>query len=40
MQRAGALTAGDIQRAAQRYFDTENYVQVVLNPEAAVVAVK
>jgi zinc protease len=28
-----ALTAADIQRAAQRYFDTANYVQVVLNPQ-------
>ena len=32
MQRAGALTADDIKQAAQRYFNTENYVQVVLNP--------
>jgi len=33
MQRAGALTTRDVQRAAQRYFDIGNYVQVVLNPE-------
>jgi zinc protease len=33
MQRAGALTTADVQKAAQRYFDTGNYVQVVLNPE-------
>jgi zinc protease len=32
MQRAGALTADDVKLAAQRYFNTENYVQVVLNP--------
>jgi zinc protease len=28
-----ALTVADVQKAAQRYFDTSNYVQVVLNPE-------
>lgn len=28
-----ALTAQDVQAAARRYFDTKNYVQVVLNPE-------
>jgi len=28
-----ALTADDIKAAARRYFDTRNYVQVVLNPE-------
>jgi len=28
-----ALTADDIRRAARRYFDERNYVQVVLNPE-------
>jgi zinc protease len=33
MQCAGALTTADVQRAAQRYFDTGNVVQVVLNPE-------
>jgi zinc protease len=32
MQRVGALSTDDIKRAAQRYFDTENVVQVVLNP--------
>jgi zinc protease len=35
MQRAAALSAEDVKRAAQRYFNTENYVQVVLNPEAS-----
>jgi zinc protease len=30
-----ALTAADVQKTAQRYFDTNNYVQVVLNPETA-----
>jgi zinc protease len=35
MQRAAALTPDDVRLAAQRYFDTENYVQVVLNPEDA-----
>jgi zinc protease len=29
-----ALTAADVQKAAQRYFDMNNYVQVVLKPEA------
>jgi predicted Zn-dependent peptidase len=33
MQRAAALTTEDMKLAAQRYFNTENYVQVVLNPE-------
>lgn len=28
-----ALSAHDIQAAARRYFDTDNYVQVVMNPE-------
>ena len=28
-----ALTADDVKAAARRYFDTKNYVQVVLNPE-------
>jgi zinc protease len=27
-----------VQAAARRYFDTKNYVQVVLNPEAAAKA--
>jgi zinc protease len=40
MQRAGALTTRDVQRAAQRYFDTANYVQVVLNPETPPAARK
>jgi zinc protease len=30
-----ALTPADLQAAAKRYFDTDNYVQVVLKPEAA-----
>jgi zinc protease len=29
-----ALSAADVQKAAQRYFDMNNYVQVVLKPEA------
>jgi zinc protease len=33
-RRVAALTAADVQAAARRYFDFENYVQVVLNPEA------
>jgi zinc protease len=33
MQRAAAVSAEDVKRAAQRYFNTDNYVQVVLNPE-------
>jgi zinc protease len=28
------LTAEDVARAARRYVDTNNYVQVVLNPDA------
>jgi zinc protease len=34
-----ALTAADVQKAAQRYFDMNNYVQVVLNPETAAAKV-
>jgi zinc protease len=37
-QQVAALTAQDVQAAARRYFDTKNYVQVVLNPEAAAKA--
>ena len=33
-----ALTADDIKAAARRYFDTKNYVQVVLNPETQAAA--
>jgi len=33
-----ALTANDIKMAARRYFDTRNYVQVVLNPETQAAA--
>lgn len=33
-QRAAALTAADVQAAAKRYFDFDNYVQMVLYPEA------
>ena len=33
-----ALTPADLQAAARRYFDTDNYVQMVLKPEAAKVA--
>lgn len=33
-----ALTIADVQRAAQRYFDKNNYVEVVLNPGASVAA--
>jgi zinc protease len=32
-EKVDALTLADVQKAAQRYFDTSNYVQVVLNPE-------
>jgi len=31
--RADAVTAEEIRQAARRYFNTENYVQMVLNPE-------
>ncbi len=31
--RADAVTAEDVRQAARRYFDTGNYVQMVLNPE-------
>jgi zinc protease len=34
-QRVGELTPADVKAAAQRYFDTNNYVQVVLYPEKA-----
>ena len=37
-RQVGALTAQDVQAAARRYFDTKNYVQVVLNPETQGVA--
>jgi zinc protease len=33
LQRVAKLTPDEVKRAAQRYFDTGNYVQVVLNPE-------
>ena len=33
-QEVQKLTVDDVKRAAQRYLNTENYVQVVLNPEA------
>ncbi|MDL2354861.1 MAG: insulinase family protein [Pseudomonadota bacterium] len=32
-QRVAALTAAEVQEAARRYFDLNNYVQVVLYPE-------
>jgi zinc protease len=32
-QRINAMTAEDIKQAANKYFDMNNYVQVVLNPE-------
>jgi zinc protease len=32
-ERVNALTAGEVQEAARRYLNTENYVQVVLYPE-------
>jgi zinc protease len=32
------LTVDDVRRAAQRYLNTDNYVQVVLNPEARAAA--
>nr|WP_315258238.1 insulinase family protein [uncultured Duganella sp.] len=31
--RVNALTVADLQEAARRYFDTDNYLQVVLYPE-------
>jgi zinc protease len=34
-QRLAELTPADVKAAAQRYFDTSNYVQVVLYPEKA-----
>jgi zinc protease len=37
-QQVQALTAQDVQAAAKRYFDTSNYVQVVLNPESQAAA--
>lgn len=33
-KRLAALTPQDLQQAAQRYFDLQNYVQVVLKPQA------
>jgi len=33
-----ALTVQDVQAAARQYFDTKNYVQVVLNPETQATA--
>ncbi|WBS01283.1 insulinase family protein [Pseudoduganella sp. SL102] len=33
-ERVAAVTPADVQGAAQRYFDFDNYVQVVLYPEA------
>jgi zinc protease len=38
MDEAEALTPADIRRAAQLYFNTENYVQVVLNPRQPALA--
>jgi zinc protease len=35
-QEIGKLTLDDVKAAAARYFNTGNYVQVVLNPEKAV----
>ena len=32
-QRLAAVTPADVAQAAQRYFDLQNYVQVVLYPE-------
>jgi zinc protease len=37
-QEVQKLTVGDVKRAAQRYLNTENYVQVVLNPETKTAA--
>ncbi|HEV7817168.1 MAG TPA: hypothetical protein VGP06_18965, partial [Janthinobacterium sp.] len=34
-QRIGAITPDDIKQAARRYFNMDNYVQVVLYPEKA-----
>lgn len=36
MDEVDALTVADVRTAAQRYFDKDNYVQVVLLPEADV----
>ena len=33
-KRLATLSAADVKAAAQRYFDFNNYVQVVMNPEA------
>jgi zinc protease len=35
MDEVDALTVADVKAAAQRYFDKDNYVQVVLKPETA-----
>jgi zinc protease len=35
-QRVNAITPDDIRQAARRYFDMDNYVQVVLYPEKSV----
>ncbi|MBC7455763.1 MAG: hypothetical protein H7335_19125, partial [Massilia sp.] len=32
-KRVNALSTDDVKKAAQRYFDTKNYVQVVMYPE-------
>jgi zinc protease len=37
-QEVQKLTVDDVKRAAQRYLNTENYVQVVLNPETKTAA--
>ena len=39
-QRTNALTLDDIKQAANRYLNTENYVQAVLYPEQTVAAKK
>jgi zinc protease len=35
-ERVNALSAAEVQDAARRYLNTENYVQVVLYPEKKV----
>ncbi|NRR29792.1 insulinase family protein [Oxalobacteraceae bacterium] len=39
-ERANAITPEQLKETAKRYFDMQNYVQVVLNPEKVEAAVK
>jgi zinc protease len=36
-QRINAITVNELKEAANKYFDANNYVQVILNPEAGKV---